>query len=59
MAVLIKNVLHVFLFLLFFIFYILGLGLGLQISLILGVALWVIAASILALNLAWIISRWS
>lgn len=59
MSVLLKNVLHVLLFLLAGIFFHLGLVLGLQISPALGTAMWVITAAILALNLAWIINRWS
>ena len=59
MAVLLKNILHVLLFLLAGLFFHLGLVLGLQVSPALGTVIWVITAAILAFNLAWIISRWS
>ena len=43
------------LFLLAFVVFYLGLGLGLQFSPLLGTLLWLVAASIVALNLFWIL----
>ena len=46
---------HALLFLLAVVVFCLGLGLGLQLDPILGTLLWLVAASIVALNLFWIL----
>ena len=46
---------HALLFLLAVVVFYLGLGLGLQLNPILGTLLWVVAGSIVALNLLWIL----
>ena len=46
---------HALLFLLAVVVFYLGLGLGLQFNPLLGTLLWLVAASIVALNLFWIL----
>ena len=46
---------HALLFLLAVVVFYLGLGLGLQLNPILGTLLWLVAGSIVALNLFWIL----
>ena len=55
MAVLLKNVLHVLLFLLAFVVFFLGLGVGLAFNPTLGTALWIASGVIVILNIIWIV----
>ncbi len=46
---------HVLLFVLAIIVFYLGLGLGLQFNPVLGTLLWIVAGTVVALNLFWIL----
>ena len=50
-----KIALHVFIFIVAFVIFYIGLFMGLQVNSNIGTGLWILAAAIAALNLAWII----